>query len=259
MGLLAGKKGLVFGIANDRSYAWFITKQLLAQGAQVGFTHLPGDKMERRVRSAVDELGVKDPWVVSCDASKDEDIDAVFAKVATDFGKIDFIVHSIAFADRSFLELGKFHTTSRAAWTQAIDISAYTLLAMAQRAVKVMPDGGSIISMTYYGGEKVIPGYNVMGVAKAALEHTTRYLAYELGEKKIRVNTISGGPLRTLAAMAVGGISEMFEHQQRKSSLKRNIEGEEVGNTAVYLLSDLASGVTGETIHVDAGFSIVGL
>ena len=259
MGLLDGKRGIVFGIANDRSYAWYITKQLLAQGAQCAFTNLPGEKMERRVRLAVEELGVKDPWLMPCDASKDSDLDAVFDKIAKDFGKVDFIVHSIAFADRQFLEMGKFHTTTRAAWTQALDISAYTLLAMGQRAVKVMPDGGSIIAMTYYGGEKVIPGYNIMGVAKAALEHTTRYLAFELGEKKIRVNTISGGPLRTLAAMAVGGISDMFEHQQRKSALRRNIEGEEVGNTAVYLLSDLGSGVTGENIHVDAGFSIVGL
>jgi enoyl-[acyl-carrier protein] reductase I len=260
MALMEGKRGLVVGIANDRSYAWYITKQLLAHGAQCAFTHLPGDKMERRCRSAVEELGVKDNvWLQPMDASKDEDLDAVFNKLGSDFGKIDFVVHSIAFADRQFLELGKFHTTSRAAWSQALDISAYTLLAMGQRAVKIMPDGGSILAMSYYGGEKVIPGYNVMGIAKAALEHTARYLAFELGEKKIRVNTISGGPLRTLAAMAVGGISEMFEHQQRKAALKRNIEGEEVGDTAVYLLSDLSTAVTGENIHVDAGFSIVGL
>lgn len=259
MGLLDGKRGIVFGIANDRSYAWYITKQLIEQGAQCAFTNLPGEKMERRVRLAVEELGVKDPWLMACDATKDSDLDAVFDKIAKDFGKIDFIVHSIAFADRQFLETGKFHTTTRAAWAQALDVSAYTLLAMGQRAVKVMPDGGSIIAMTYYGGEKVIPGYNIMGVAKAALEHTARYLAWELGEKKIRVNTISGGPLRTLAAMAVGGISEMFDHQIRKSALRRNIEGEEVGNTAVYLLSNLGSAVTGENIHVDAGFSIVGL
>ena len=261
MGLLDGKRGIVFGIANDRSYAWYITKQLLANGAQCAFTHLPDDKgkMERRCRSAVEELGIQEPWLMPCDASKDADLDAVFAKLKSDFGSIDFIVHSIAFADRAFLQVGNFHKTTRQAWTLALDISAYTLLAMAQRAVDVMPNGGAMISMTYYGGETVIPGYNVMGLAKAALEHTTRYLAAELGEKKIRVNTISGGPLRTLAASAVGGISEMFEHQQRKAALKRNIEGEEVGNTAVYLLSDMASAVTGETIHVDAGFSIIGL
>ena len=259
MGLLEGKRGIVFGIANDRSYAWFITKQILAAGGQCAFTHLPGDKMQRRCVSAVTELGVENPWLMPCDASSDDDLDAVFDKLKKDFGSIDFVVHSIAFADRQFLQIGNFHTTSREAWAQALDISAYTLLAMTQRAMPLMPSGGSVIAMTYYGGEAVIPGYNVMGVAKAALEHTTRYLAAELGEKNIRVNTISGGPLRTLAASAVGGISEMFEHQQRKASLRRNITGEEVGNTAVYLISDLSSGVTGETVHVDAGFSIVGL
>ncbi len=261
MGLMDGKKGIVFGIANDRSYATFITKSLIGQGATCGFTHLPDvkGKMERRCRMAVEELGVKDPWLVPCDASKDEDLDAVFEKIEKDFGTIDFIVHSIAFADREFLKVGNFYTTTREAWTRALDISAYTLLAMGQRAVKVMPNGGSMLAMSYYGGEKVVPGYNVMGIAKAALEHTARYLAYDLGEKNIRVNTISGGPLRTLAASAVGGIAEMFEHQERKAALKRNITGEEVGDTALYLLSDLSSGVTGENIHVDAGFSIVGL
>jgi len=261
MGLMDGKKGIVFGIANDRSYATFITKSLIEQGATCGFTHLPDPKgkMERRCRMAVEELGVKDPWLVPCDASKDEDLDTVFEKIAEDFGEIDFIVHSIAFADREFLKIGNFHTTTREAWTQALDISAYTLLAMGQRAAKVMPHGGSMLAMSYYGGEKVVPGYNVMGIAKAALEHTAKYLAYDLGEKNIRVNTISGGPLRTLAASAVGGISDMFEHQERKAAMKRNITGEEVGGTAVYLLSELSSGVTGENIHVDAGFSIVGL
>lgn len=261
MGLMDGKRGVVFGIANDRSYAWYISKRLKEAGAQCLFTHLPDPKgkMERRCRSAIEELGIADPWLVPCDASKDEDLDAVFSKIKADFGKIDFVVHSIAFADRQYLEMGNFHTTTRQAWSQALDISAYTLLAMARGAAPLMTDGGSIIAMTYYGGEKVIPGYNVMGIAKAALEHTARYLAFELGPQKIRVNTISGGPLRTLAASAVGGISEMHEHQERKSSLKRNIQGEEVGDTAVYLLSGLSTAVTGENIHVDAGFSIIGL
>jgi enoyl-[acyl-carrier protein] reductase I len=261
MGLMSGKRGVVFGIANDRSYAWYITKQLVEQGAQCCFTHLPDEKgkMERRCRQAIEELGITDPWLMPCDASKDEDLDRVFSKLADDFGKIDFVVHSIAFADRSFLQIGNFHTTTRAGWSQALDISAYTLLAMAQRAHPIMPDGGSILAMTYYGGEKVIPGYNVMGIAKTALEHTARYLAFELGEKKIRVNTISGGPLKTLASSAVGGIQTMFDHMERKACLRRNITGEEVGNTAVYLLSDLSTGVTGENIHVDAGFSVVGL
>ena len=264
MGNMDGRRGIVFGIANDRSYAWYITKQLVGAGADCAFTHLPDPKgkMERRCRSALDELEIQNPWLMPCDASKDEDLDAVFARLHEDFGRIDFVVHSIAFADRAFLQADNFHKTSRQAWSQALDISAYTLLAMAQRSVDLMPaseGGGSIVSMTYFGGEKVIPGYNIMGIAKAALEHTTRYLAAELGSKRIRVNAISGGPLRTLAASAVGGISEMFEHQKRKAPLHRNIEGEEVGNTAVYLLSDLSSGVTGETIHVDAGFNIVGL
>ena len=261
MGLMDGKRGVVFGIANDRSYAWYITKQLIAEGAQCAFTHLPDPKgkMERRCRSALKELEVTDPWLVPCDASKDGDIEAVFEKLKADFGTIDFVVHSIAFADRQFLQMGNFHTTTREAWTQALDISAYTLLAMARSAAPLMPDGGSLIAMTYYGGEKVIPGYNIMGIAKAALEHTARYLAAELGEKNIRVNTISGGPLRTLAASAVGGIAEMHEHQERKASLRRNIRGEEVGDTATFLLSDRASAITGENIHVDAGFSIIGL
>jgi enoyl-[acyl-carrier protein] reductase I len=261
MGLMDSKRGIVFGIANDRSYAWYITKQLIEAGAQCAFTHLPDPKgkMERRCRSAITELGVEDPWLMPCDASKDEDIEAVFDKLKDDFGTIDFVVHSIAFADRQFLQIGNFHTTTREAWTQAIDISAYTLLAMARGAAPLMTNGGSIVAMTYYGGEKVIPGYNIMGIAKTALEHTARYLAADLGDKNIRVNTISGGPLRTLAASAVGGIAEMFAHQERKAPLHRNIEGEEVGNTAVYLLSDLSSAVTGENIHVDAGFSIVGL
>lgn len=261
MGLLDGKRGIVFGIANDRSYAWHITRALMEAGAEPLFTFLPDPKgkMERRCRQAVEGLGISDPWLVGCDVSDDAQLDATFEKIGADFGAIDFVIHSVAFADREFLKTGNFHITSRQAWSRALEISAYSLLAMAQRSVAIMPDGGSILSMTYYGGEKVIPGYNIMGIAKAALEHTTRYLAYELGEKNIRVNTISGGPLRTLAASAVGGISEMFEHQARKAALKRNIEGGEVGNTAVYLVSDLSSGVTGETIHVDAGFSLVGL
>jgi enoyl-[acyl-carrier protein] reductase I len=261
MQLLAGKRGLVFGVANERSYALYIARTLIDAGAECLFTHLPdeGGKMRKRCLSALESLGIQEPWLEPCDAGKDDDLDAVFTRVRARYDKIDFIVHSIAFADRQFLQKGNFHTTSREAWSQALDVSAYTLLAMAQRAVDVMPDGGSIIAMTYYGGEKVVPGYNVMGIAKAALEHTARYLAFELGEKKIRVNAISGGPLRTLAASAVGGISEMFDLQNQKAPLRRNITGDEVGKTALYLISDLASGVTGETIHVDAGFSIVGI
>ncbi len=259
MGLMDGKRGIVFGVANDRSYAWYIAQQLLAEGAECRFSHLPGEKMERRVRNALNELGLSDPKLYACDASNDDDLDAMFAKLRDDVGTIDFLVHSIAFADRQFLQIGNFYTTSRAAWNQALDISAYSLLAMVQRAAPMMPEGGSVISMSYYGGEKVVPGYNVMGIAKAALEHTTRYLAAEMGAKNIRINSISGGPLRTLAAMAVGGIGVMFEHHAKKAPLKRNIEGEEVGDTAVFLLSDRASAITGEIIHVDSGYNIVGV
>jgi len=261
MGLMDGKRGLVCGVMNDRSIAWFIAKELVAEGAQCLFTYLPDDtgKNERRVRLALKDLGLQDPWLAPCDVSKDEDLDDLFAKVGRDFGTMHFIVHSLAFADKQYLQLDTFHQTPRHVWTQALDISAYSLLAMAQRAIDVMKDGGSVVSMTYYGGESVIPGYNIMGIAKAALEHTNRYLAYELGDVNIRFNTISAGPMRTLAASAVGGISEMFNIQEHKAALRRNIDGCEIGRTAVYLLSDMSSGVTGENIHVDAGFSIVGL
>lgn len=261
MGLLEGKRGIVFGVANDRSYAWHISQRIIEHGGQCAFTHLPDEKgkMERRCRLALKELGLEDPWLMPCDVANDDDLDATFAKLGQDFGSIDFVVHSVAFADRQFLKEGNFIKTSRQAWTQALEISAYSLLAMAQRAKPLMPNGGSIIAMSYFGGEKVVPGYNIMGVAKAALEHTGRYLASDLGPSNIRVNLISGGPLRTLASSAVGGIQAMFEHQARKSAMKRNIEGGEVGDTAVFLLSDLSSAITGETLHVDAGFSISGI
>jgi enoyl-[acyl-carrier protein] reductase I len=263
MGLLDGKKGIVFGIANERSYAWYIAKRLIEQGATLAFTFLPFGKMEHRVGKAVEALGVSNPWLQPCDANSDESLDAVFKKLGEDWGTIDSVVHSIAFADKDYLKPDMFHKTPRQTYLSAIDTSAYTLLAMAQRAMPLMSQerGGSIVSLTYFGGEKVVPGYNVMGIAKACLEHTTRYLAYELGDKgrNVRVNTISAGPFKTLAGAGVGGMDEMIAHQERKASLKRANTGDEVGDTAVYLLSDLSSGVTGETIHVDCGFSIVGL
>jgi enoyl-[acyl-carrier protein] reductase I len=259
MGLLDGKKGLIVGIANERSIAWSIAKEVSEQGATCAFTHLPGEKMERRARKAIEALGMNNPWLASCDAGSDADLDTVFGKLKADFDAIDFLVHSIAFADREYLKIGNFIQTPRAVFTQALDISAYTLVAMAKRAAELMPGGGSIIALTYYGAEKVVPGYNVMGVAKAALEASSRYLAFELGEKGIRVNTISAGPVKTLSAMAVGGIDEMFDHVEKKAPLRRNIEGADVGRTAVYLLSDLSSGVTGENIFVDSGYNTVGL
>lgn len=263
MGLMDGKKGIIFGIANERSYAFFIAKQLVEQGAQLGFTYLPMGKMEHRVRKAANSLGIEDPWLVPCDANSDESLDEVFAKWETDESTLDFVVHSIAFADKDYLKTDMFHQTPRDVYTNAVDTSAYTLVAMAQRAKPLMEKagGGAIINMSYYGGEKVTPGYNVMGIAKACLEHTTRYLAYELGspERNIRVNCISAGPFKTLAGSGVGGMDQMIAWQERVSSMKRANTGEEVGDTAVYLLSDLSSGVTGETIHVDCGFSIVGV
>ena len=259
MGLLDGKKALIFGVANDRSIAWHTARSLVDHGAVCGFAHLPGEKMERRVRRTLSAGGLEDAWLHPCDAANDDDLDGVFAAAKDHFGSIDILVHSIAFADRDYLQHGKFVETPRAAWSQALDISAYTLVAMAGRARDLMPDGGSILAMTYYGAAKVVPGYNVMGVAKAALECASRYLAAELGAHNIRVNCISAGPLRTRSSMAVGGIDEMLEWTEKKAPLRRNIEADEVGKTAVYLASDLASGVTGETLYVDAGYNIIGL
>ncbi len=258
-GLMQGKKGLIVGIANDRSYATYITQSLLKAGAQCYFTHLPGEKMERRIRNALTELGVSNPWLHPMDAGNDADLDATFAALAKDAGQIDFLVHSIAFADKSWLEKGKYASTPRNVFTQAMDISAYTYQAMAVRAAPLMKQGGSMLALSYYGAEKAVPGYNVMGVAKAALEASNRYLAMELGAQNIRCNVISGGPLKTLSAMAVGGFGEIPAWVEQKAPLRRNITGEEVGDTALYLLSDLSRGVTGQCIYVDAGYSIIGL
>jgi len=259
MGLLDGRKGLVFGIANDRSIACHIARNLVSEGAVCGFPYLPGEKNERRVGKALDALGMTDPWMMSCDVSNDDDLDKTFAAAREKFDSIDFVIHSVAFADRTYLKPGMFAETPREVFTQALEISAYSLVGMARRAKAMMPRGGSILAMTYYGSEKAIPGYNVMGVAKAALEASVRYLALELGESGVRVNSVSAGPLRTLSSMAVGGIDEIFDWVSKKAPLRRNIEADEVGKTAVYLCSDLASGVTGENIFVDAGYSIVGL
>jgi len=259
MGLMDSKRGLVVGIANDHSYAYFIAEALLRHGADCLYTHLPGDKMKRRVTKALDQLGVNDPWLMSLDASSDDDLDAVFDKVRSDYGSIDFLVHSIAFADRDWLKQGVFAATPRLAFSQALDISAYTYMAMANRGAPLMTAGGSMVAMSYYGAQKAVPGYNVMGVAKAALEAATRYLATELGPKNIRVNTISGGPLRTMSALAVGGFSQLIDWVAKRSPLRRNVTGGEVGDTAVYLLSDLSSAVTGENLFVDCGYSMVGL
>jgi enoyl-[acyl-carrier protein] reductase I len=259
MGLLDGRKGLVFGVANERSIAWHIARSARAEGATCGFSYLPGEKMERRVRQTIEEGGIKNPWLYPCDVSKDEDIAAVFEAAKREYGAISFVVHSVAFANQDYLKIGRFTDTPRDVFAQALDISAYTLIAMANQARQLMPDGGSILALSYYGAEKVVPGYNVMGVAKAALEAAARYLAADLGRHNIRVNTLSAGPCRTLSAMAIGGIEDMFEYVEKKSPLQRNISTEEVGKAAVYLLSDLSSGVTGENLHVDAGYHAMGV
>ncbi|MFP4104981.1 MAG: enoyl-ACP reductase [Phycisphaerae bacterium] len=251
-----GKQGLVFGVANERSYATHIAKALADAGAEGGFSHLPGEKNERRTANALESIGVSNPWLQPCDVANDDDLDAIFERFSKDFGRLDFVVHSVAFADKSFLELGKFIETPREVWNQALDISAYSLLGMARRARPLMTDGGAVVSMSYLGGEKVVPGYNVMGIAKAALEHATRYLAMELGREGIRVNAISGGPLRTISAMGVGGIEAILEHTRRMAPLNRTVEGEEVGSVATFLLSDAAGGITGEIVHVDVGMHV---
>jgi enoyl-[acyl-carrier protein] reductase I len=264
MGLLDGKKGLILNIANDRSIAAYIGDHAVKQGATVGIGFLPManiEKSQRRAGKAMEEHGFGGAWMHPCDVGSDESIEAFFAAARDKFGTIDFLVHSLAFADYNYLKTdeGVFTSTPREVFRQALDISAYSLIALARAALPMMPEGGSIIGMTYLGSERVVPGYNIMGVAKAALESSARYLAYDLGRKKVRVNTISAGPIKTLAASAVGELDEMFAHMERKAPLHRNIDADEVGKTAVYLLSDLSSGVTGENIYVDAGFNTVGL
>lgn len=258
--LLNGKTALIVGVANDRSYAWYIAKALKEHGATLAFTHIPGEKNERRTRKALESLGLQDAWMAPMDASKDEDITSAFASFSQRHDKLDILVHSIAFADREWLQFGKFTDTPRAAYLSAVDVSSYTLLGMTRAARPLMQKagGGSIMAMSYYGGEKVVPGYNVMGVAKAALECTARYLAAELGGEKIRCNIISGGYLRTLASSAVGGTGTMEELSAQRAPLRRATEGEDVGRTAVYLASELSSGVTGETIYVDCGVNLIG-
>lgn len=256
MGMFDGKKGLVLGVANDRSIAWAMADALYAEGAELAFTHLPGERSGRRVKQLVDPKGAK--IVLSCDVQKDEDLDAVFAAVKDGMGTLDFVIHSIAFAPVDELRVSYLEST-RAGWHMAMDISAYSLVGVARRAAALMPNGGSIVTLTYYGGEKVIPGYNLMGVCKAALEHSVRYLAWDLGRQKIRVNALSAGPMRTLASAGIPNIDEMHDYQAQKSPLGRKVEFAELGQTGLYLLSDMSTAVTGETLHVDCGYNVIGI
>jgi enoyl-[acyl-carrier protein] reductase I len=256
MASFAGKIGLVMGVANDRSIAWAISRALLAEGAELAFTCLPSPTNERRVHELVDPHHPK--IVLPCNVQKDEDIARVFDTVRNVYGRLDFLVHSIAFAPPHELR-NPYVAMSREGWHLAMDISVYSLVAACRAAAPLMTEGGTIVTISYFGGEKVIPGYNVMGVCKAALEHSVRYLAWDLGQQKIRVNCISAGPLRTLSAAGIAGFDELREHAVHKSPLKRNIDPQDLAATGLYLLGDLSSGVTGETIHVDCGYSIVGL
>ncbi len=255
MSLLEGKKGIVTGLVNEYSFAYHIMKSLQAQGAEVGLAHLPGKAVERRITKIAEKEGVS--FTCPMDAQSDESIVDGFQAIKEGFGDIDFFVHSIAFANSADLE-GRFVDTSREGFALALDVSAYSLVPMAREAAKLMPDGGSIVTLSYLGAEKVIPHYNVMGVAKAALEASVRYLAHDLGGENIRVNAISAGPQKTLAASVVGDIDKMIDYTAKVAPMKRNIVGQDVGGSSVYLLSDLSSGVTGEVIHVDNGYSTMG-
>jgi len=255
MKILEGKKALIFGLANKRSIAYGISKAFHEHGAQLGFSYgIP--QLERRVVPLANELGVD--FVEMCDVTKDTDISNVFEKAAAHFGTIDILVHSIAFAQQDDLT-GRFVDTSRIGFSMALDISAYSLIALSKSVKELMPNGGSIMTMTYYGSQKAFPHYNVMGVAKAALEANVRYLALDLGSDKIRVNAISAGPIKTLAAAGIGGFRKMLKYTGERTPLRRNIDQDEVGRTALWLNSDLASGVTGEVIYVDAGYHILGM
>ena len=252
MGLMDGKRGVIFGVANDKSIAWGIAQQLSEAGAELAFTYLNAS-LEKRVRPLAESLDSK--IILPCDVGSDADIQAVFDALEKEWGTIDFVVHAVAFANREDLK-NPFSQTSREGFSMAMDISAYSLLAMARSAVPLMTEGGSIVTMSYLGAVLAVPGYGVMGVAKAALESSVRYLSAELGDKNIRVNGVSAGPIKTLAASGIGNFNNKLRVMEQRSPLKRTITQEEVGKASLYLLSDLASGVTGEIHYVDAGFNI---
>uniref|UniRef100_A0A8J4HBM1 Enoyl-[acyl-carrier-protein] reductase [NADH] n=1 Tax=Acidicaldus sp. TaxID=1872105 RepID=A0A8J4HBM1_9PROT len=253
--LLAGRRGIVMGVANDRSLAWGIANACAAQGAELAFT-FQGEALERRVRPLAASVG--SDLVLSCDVADEASVDAAFADIARRWDSLDFLVHAIGWADKSYLR-GRYLDTPREAFLQALDISCYSFTAVARRAVPLMRPGGALLTLSYLGAERVVPHYNVMGVAKAALEASVRYLAADLGASGIRVNAISAGPIKTLAASGIGDFRYILRWNQLNSPLERNTTIEDVGGAALYLLSDLAAGVTGEVHHVDCGYHLVGM
>ncbi len=253
--LMAGKRGLVMGVANDRSIAWGIAATAHKHGAELAFTY-QGDALEKRVRPLAESVGSS--LVLPCDVADDASIDAVFQAIGERWDRLDFLVHAIAYSDREELK-GKYLNTSRENFVRSLDISCFSFTAVAQRAVPLMSAGGSLLTLTYYGAERVMPHYNVMGVAKAALEASVRYLATDLGDQNVRVNAISAGPIKTLAASGIGDFRYILKWNEYNSPLRRNVTIEQVGGAALYLLSDLSAGVTGEVHHVDCGYHSVGM
>ncbi len=254
-GLLAGKRGLIMGLANDKSIAWGIAKACADQGAEMAFSY-QGDALKKRVAPLIASIGMSE--MMDCDVSQPESLDALFAHLQAIWGKLDFVVHAIGFSDKNELR-GRYVDTSPANFTMTMDISVYSFTAICQRAAAMMPDGGSLLTLTYIGAEQVMPHYNVMGVAKAALEASVKYLAEDLGKDGIRVNAISAGPIKTLAASGIGDFRYIMKWSELNSPLRRNVTQEEVGKSAVFLLSDMGSATTGENLHVDAGYHVVGM
>jgi enoyl-[acyl-carrier protein] reductase I len=254
-GLMAGKRGIVMGVANDHSIAWGIAQTLASQGAEIAFTY-QGEAQVKRLKPLAASIGSS--ILLQADVESDEQLDAAFAAVKKEWGTIDFLVHSLAFSDRDELK-GRYVDTSRANFARSLDISCYSFTAVAQRAARLMPHGGALVTLTYLGAQRVMPNYNVMGVAKAALEASVRYLAADLGRDRVRVNAISAGPMRTLAGAAVGDARTVFKWNKAHAPLKKTVELNHVGGAALYLLSDLAGGVTGEIHFVDSGFNVIGM
>jgi enoyl-[acyl-carrier protein] reductase I len=255
MGIMTGKRGLIMGLANDKSIAWGIAKALAEHGAELAFSY-QGEQLLKRVQPLAAELG--SDVVLPCDVTDNDSLDAVFESLKEKWGSLDFIVHAIGFSDKNELR-GRYVDTSAANFEMTMNISVYSFTAVMQRAEKLMTNGGSALTLTYYGAEQVMPHYNVMGVAKAALEASVMYLAEDLGKQNIRVNAISAGPIKTLAASGIGDFRYILKWNELNSPLRRNVSIEDVGKSALYLLSDLASGVTGENLHVDAGYHVVGM